>query len=89
MAKITLSFDTKTKLLSVTKDGQTLENVISAHFYNYYDEDKFYAQITMQKIEEDMTNTHMINAEEMKDKDKKKKKKEEKDKNKKESKWGY
>lgn len=83
MSKINLIFDTKTKKLSVTKDGQTLDNVIAARFYNYYEDEKFWAEITMQKIDEDMTNTHMINADESEPENDKKKNK------KKDKKWGY
>lgn len=54
MAKIVTEFDTQEKTMKVTIDGVTVENVTSASFYNYYnDEGKFSACIsTQEEVEE-------------------------------------
>ncbi len=41
MAQINLSFDTKTKKMSIMMDGRELKNVSAAMFYNYYQEEGF------------------------------------------------
>lgn len=49
MAIINVTFDTKTKALTVTKDGVEMEDINSIDFYKRYEEDGFYMSIGSRK----------------------------------------
>lgn len=55
MAKINVEFDTKDKVLSVTMDGQVIEDVSSVEFYKGYDNpDQFHGVFTtVERMDDD------------------------------------
>lgn len=69
MAKIVVEFDTATKMMSVTKDGQTLDNVHDVSGFKMWsekedDEPKFSMRVTRVEKEEDMVTYTTISANE-------------------------
>ena len=54
MAKINVEFDTKDKVLSVTMDGKSIDNVSNVEFYSNYEGDGFRGSVTtIEKIDKD------------------------------------
>ena len=64
MAKINVEFDTRDKILNVTMDGKSMENVSSVEFFKGFEGEDFHGSITsIERIDdEDMTKIMRVSA---------------------------